>query len=71
MTKNELYAQITELKGFLYSTDYKVIRAYEQNQPVDAELLQARQAARNEINRIEVEIENMPEEKIITENNLQ
>lgn len=59
---NEKQALILELKAILFSTDYKVLRAYETGVPLNAELIQLRANARAEINRLEGEIEELREE---------
>ena len=50
---NEKQALILELKAILFSTDYKVLRAYETGVPLNAELIELRANARDEINRLE------------------
>jgi len=56
---NEKQALILELKAILFSTDYKVMRAYETGVPLNAELIELRANARAEINRIEKEINDL------------
>ena len=59
---NEKQALILELKAILFSTDYKVLRAYETGVPLNAELIELRANARAEISRLEGEIEEMKNE---------
>ena len=56
---NEKQALILELKAILFSTDYKVLRAYERGVPLKAELIELRANARAEINKLEGEIEEL------------
>lgn len=56
---NEKEGAILELKAILFSTDYKVLRAYETGVPLKAELIELRANARAEINRLEGEIEEL------------
>ncbi len=56
---NEKQALILELKAILFSTDYKVLRAYETGVPLNDELIELRANARAEINRLEGEIDEL------------
>jgi SMC interacting uncharacterized protein involved in chromosome segregation len=56
---NEKQALILELKAILFSTDYKVLRAYETGVQLKAELIELRANARAEINRLEGEIDEL------------
>lgn len=53
---NEKYKEIHELRAYLNSTDYKVTKAFEQGYVIDTDTLQQREAARMQINTLEVEI---------------
>ena len=53
---NEKYREIHELRAYLNSTDYKVTKAFEQGYIIDTDTLQQREAARMQINTLEVEI---------------
>ena len=59
---NEKQALILELKAILFSTDYKVLRAYETGVSLNAELIELRANARAEINRLDGEIEEIKED---------
>ena len=54
---NEMYAQINEHKSYLRQTDYKVIKEAETEYVMPNELKDRRQFARDEINRLEYEVE--------------
>ena len=56
---NEKQALILELKAILFSSDYKVLRAYETGVPLKAELIELRANARAEINRLDGEIDEL------------
>lgn len=53
---NEKYKEIHELRAYLNETDYKVTKAFEQGYIIDTDTLQQREAARMQINTLEVEI---------------
>jgi len=52
-----MYAQINEHKSYLRQTDYKVIKEAETEYVMPNELKDRRQFARDEINRLEYEVE--------------
>lgn len=56
---NIKHQQIHELKAYLTSTDYKVTKAFDQGYVIDTDTLQQREAARMQINTLEVEIAEM------------
>ena len=56
-----MYAQINEHRNYLNQTDYKVIKEAETEYTMPIELKDARQHARDEINRISYEVEKMEE----------
>ena len=56
---NEKYAQINELKAMLASTDYMFIKQVESGYIPPHEVVNERQAAREKINTIESEIEQL------------
>lgn len=56
---NEKQGLILELKSFLFSTDYHVIKSYETGHPISDEVKLQREAARANINRIEKEINDL------------
>lgn len=59
---NEKYAEINEMKALLSDTDYHVIKHAEGDYTIPDEILQERQHARAEINRLEAEIMILEEE---------
>ncbi|WP_446787380.1 hypothetical protein [Macellibacteroides fermentans] len=56
---NKLQGQILEHKSYLFSTDYVVIRESETGEPIPDEVKVNRAIARSEINRLELEIEEL------------
>lgn len=56
---NRLQGQILEHKSYLFSTDYVVIRESETGEPIPDEIKVNRAIARSEINRLEMEIEEL------------
>ncbi len=56
---NKKYAEINDLKALLASTDYQVIKEAEGGCSVPREIIDARQDARNRINVLEAEIEQL------------
>ena len=59
---NKKYAEINEMKALLADTDYHVIKEAEGDYTIPAGILQERQHARSEINRLEAEIMILEEE---------
>lgn len=59
---NEMYAQINEHKNYLKDTDYKAIKEAEIGVRMDEAVRDRRQQARDEINRLEYEIELLTEQ---------
>ncbi len=53
---NKKQGEIIELKSYLYSTDYVVIKSYETGKVIDEEVKNKREASRLRINQIEAEI---------------
>lgn len=53
---NKKQGEIIELKSYLYSTDYVVIKSYETGEVIDEEVKNKREASRLRINQIEAEI---------------
>jgi len=53
---NKKQGEIIELKSYLYSTDYVVIKSYETGEVIDEEVKNKREAYRLRINQIEAEI---------------
>ena len=53
---NAKHQQIHELKAFLYATDYESKKAFEQGYAMNAETIQQRENARQQITTLEVEI---------------
>lgn len=53
---NKKQGEIIELKSYLYSTDYMVIKSYEAGEVIDEEVKNKREASRLRINQIEAEI---------------
>lgn len=53
---NKKQGEIIELKSYLYSTDYMVIKSYETGEVIDEEVKNKREASRLRINQIEAEI---------------
>ena len=64
---NEKYGEINELKLYLHSTDYMIIKSYETDYIVPEEVLKLRQEARDRINVLEDEIEKIKSQEYITE----
>ena len=60
---NKKYAEINELKALLASTDYQIIKDAEGDYSVPQEIIDERQDARAEINRLEAEIEQLKSEE--------
>lgn len=56
---NKKYAEINDLKALLASTDYQVIKEAEGGYSVPREIIDERQDARNRINVLEAEIEQL------------
>lgn len=56
---NKKYAEINELKALLARTDYQVIKEAEGGYSVPREIIDERQDARNRINVLEAEIEQL------------
>lgn len=57
------YAKINELRQFLFATDYKVIKEVETDYKMPQELKDERQSARDEINRLGQEVEQLKEDE--------
>lgn len=53
---NKKQGEIIELKSYLYSTDYAVIKSYETGEVIAEEVKNKREASRLRINQIEAEI---------------
>ena len=53
---NKKQGEIIELKSYLYSTDYVVIKSHETGEVIDEEVKNKREASRLRINQIEAEI---------------
>jgi hypothetical protein len=68
---NEKESRILELKTRLSQSDYKVIRMDKEGYPIDQQLIDKREAEREEIRELEIEIEELKilrnEESLITE----
>jgi hypothetical protein len=60
---NKKYAEINELKAMLVNTDYHVIKEAEGGYSVPQEIIDERQDARNRINVLEAEIEQLESEE--------
>lgn len=60
---NKKYAEINDLKALLASTDYQVIKEAEGGYSVPQEIIDERQGARNRINILEAEIEQLKSEE--------
>lgn len=60
---NKKYAEINELKAMLVNTDYHVIKEAEGDYSVPQEIIDERQDARNRINVLEAEIEQLKSEE--------
>lgn len=56
---NKKQSKILEYKSYLFSTDYVVIRESETGEPITDEVKVNRAIARSEINRLELEIEEL------------
>ena len=56
---DKLQSQILEHKAYLYDTDYVVIRSQETGQGIPENVKDMRKFARSEINRLELEIEEL------------
>ena len=59
---NKKYAEINDLKALLASTDYQIIKEAEGGYSVPQEIIDERQDARNRINILEAEIEQLEAE---------
>lgn len=62
-TINELYAQIAEHKLYLQSTDYHRLKAAEGGYNVPQDVIEQSQHARDEIDRLRLEIETLIQEE--------
>lgn len=63
---NQKIGEISRMKEYLNSTDYMILKAYETEYECPAEVLSLRQAARDNINTLQLEIsaiEAEPEEE--------
>jgi hypothetical protein len=60
---NKKYAEINDLKALLASTDYQVIKEAEGGYSVPQGIIDERQDARNRINVLEAEIEQLESEE--------
>lgn len=58
---NEKQGQILSHKAYLKATDYKIIKKYE-GYEIEEDVMQQREAARNAINQLEIEIREIEEE---------
>lgn len=58
---NQKQSKILEHKSYLFSTDYVAIRELETGEPIPDEVKVNRSIARSEINRLELEIEELEE----------
>ena len=56
---NQKQSKILELKSYLFSTDYVVIRESETGEPIPDEVKVNRDIARSEINRLKMEIKEL------------
>ena len=56
---NQKQSKILELKSYLFSTDYVVIRESETGEPIPDEVKVNRAIARSEINRLKMEIKEL------------
>lgn len=56
---NKKYAEINDLKALLASTDYQIIKKAEGGYSVPREIIDERQDARDRINVLEAEIEQL------------
>jgi len=70
---NQKESRILELKTDLRESDYKVNRMDKESYPIDQQLIDKREAEREEIRELEIEIEELKilrdEELLITEEN--
>ena len=60
---NEKQGRILSYKAFLKATDYKIIKKYE-GYDIEEDVMQQREAARNVINQLEIEISEIEAEII-------
>ena len=60
---NEKQGRILSYKAFLKATDYKIIKKYE-GYDIEEDVMQQREAARNVINQLEIEIREIEAEII-------
>ncbi len=60
---NEKQGRILSYKAFLKATDYKIIKKYE-GYDIEEDVMQQREAARNAINQLEIEIREIEAEII-------
>lgn len=67
---NKKYAEINELKAMLVNTDYHVIKEAEGDYTAPEEVLQIRAAARNRINVLEAEIDQLELEAQLVDENI-
>lgn len=67
---NEKYAEINELKAMLVNTDYHVIKEAEGDYTAPEEVRQIRAAARNRINVLEAEIDQLELEAQLVDENI-
>ena len=58
---NQKQSKILAHKSYLFSTDYVVIKELETGEPIPDEVKVNRSIARSEINRLELEIEELEE----------
>ena len=56
---NQKQSKILDLKSYLFSTDYVVIRESETGEPIPDEVKVNRAIARSEINRLKMEIKEL------------
>lgn len=64
---NKKQGEIIELKSYLYSTDYMVIKSYETGEFISEEVKSNREAYRLRINQIEAEILELQSQQIHSE----
>jgi hypothetical protein len=60
---NELYSLILECKNYLKSTDYQVLREFEEGVPVEKKVKTRRSRARARINEAQKLIKELEDEK--------
>ena len=58
---NEKQSHILENRAYLKATDYKIIKKYE-GYDIEEDVMQQREAARNAINQLEIEIREIEDE---------